>query len=225
MTGAKDCHCPKGRLSYLWGKSVLRCQAPHKSSDQLIWFTTQHRLGLESWFKSISKWTWKQFWKLLWASLPQPVQLPPWPAWCTGTDFPKAPGGFRSIGVYWKSRGWCSSVHRYLENPFLPISSRQSQVRQGHGWTGPGTRASTGRWKRFQRLSLKVQLKNHGDTNILSVLGKTKVWSVLDLSRNKNQVLEFYNKVLRKKNKKENLGCCLQPLLTTFQHKSTLKIT
>lgn len=60
--------------------------------------------------------------------------------------------------------------------------------------------------KRFQRLSLKVQLKNRRDTNrVLSVLGKTKVWSVLDLSRNKNQVLEFYNKVLRKKKRKSGL--------------------
>lgn len=121
-------------------------------------------------------------------------------------DILKAPGGFRSLGIYWKSRGSCSSVHRYLENPFLPISSRQSQVRLGHWSTWSGMRALTGQRKRFQRLSLKVQLKNCGDTNrVLLVLGKTKVWSVLDLSRNKNQVLEFYNKVLRKKKRKSGL--------------------
>lgn len=102
-----------------------------------------------------------------------------------------------------------------------PEACPHGQGSRGHG---SGTRASAGRRKRFQRLSLMVQLKNRGDTNrVLSVLSKTKVWSVLDLSRNKNQVLEFYNKVLKKK--KKNLGCCLQPLLTTFQHKSTLKIT
>lgn len=72
-------------------------------------------------------------------------------------------------------------------------------------------------------LSPTAQVKNRGDTSrVLSVLSKTKVWSVLDLSRNKNQVLEFYNKVLKKKKKS---GLLPAATLTTFQHKSTLKIT
>lgn len=60
-----------------------------------------------------------------------------------------------------------------------------------------------------------------GSGRVLSVLSKTEVWSVLDLSRNKNQVLEFYNKVLKKKKS----GLLPAATLTTFQHKSTLKIT
>lgn len=106
-----------------------------------------------------------------------------------------------------KVKGLVLLCPQVLRKSLSFLSSRQSQVRRGHGSTGSGTCTSTGRRKRFQRLSLKVQLKNRGDTNrVLSVLGKTKVWSVLDLSRNKNQVLEFYNKVLRRKKKKRKSG-------------------
>lgn len=90
---------------------------------------------------------------------PSMTSLMYWDRFSEGTRRLQEHGGLLKV------KGLVLLCPQVLRNPFLPISSRQSQVRRGHGLTGSGTCTSTGRRKHFQRLSLKVQLKNHGDTN------------------------------------------------------------
>lgn len=114
---------------------------------------------------------------------------------------------FQEHRISQKSTGWCSSIHKCLENPFHSISLLQQAESDIclHGVMEAQSRDQAcapqpGGEDVLNVLSPTAQVKNRGDTSrVLSVLSKTKVWSVLDLSRNKNQVLEFYNKVLKKK--------------------------